>query len=1312
MMNAVICFRLAFIALMTVLNIGSLNINGCRGVAKRGDLFTYLQLKKVDVVLLQETHTDNANEAQWARDWNGGVYLSHGTNLSAGVAVLLSPKITCKPNIIEVVQGRILRVDLTLGDKPFSFFNVYAPNDGKERMLFFNQLADALAVCPQGNVVLVGGDHNCTENHVIDRNHDEPHPQSAEVLKSLVNRFNLVDLWRDASPGVRQYSWLRMSSTQVTAARLDRFYVGAEHRGLFYNSSISPTFLSDHQYISLSVSIQAKEHFFSHWHFNTKLLQDHSFIHAFTSFWESWREEKSRFSSLSQWWDVGKAQIKAFCLQYTAHSTRILKEKMLALEHEIANQTNNVIGAWTDARTDAVQRNMLLLKNLMEERGKGALVRARFCQFNDMDAPTAFFFGLEKKAQEQKRITHLKLPDGRDTLDQGEIRAHAVSYYEALYQAGSCEAEAMEALLQGLPQLADGQRQKLDGVLSYEEISKAASELNTGKAPGLDGLPAEFFQTMWNIIGTDLHSVFFECFSQGRLPVSCRRAVLTLLPKKGDLGYLKNWRPVSLLCADFKILSRALANRLKECMASLIHEDQSYCVPKRTIFDNLFLVRDIITTSRIHSIDLGLFSLDQEKAFDKVSHMYMLKTLKAFGFGEGFASYISLLYKDVYSMLKINGSLTRQFPVSRGIRQGCPLSGLLYSLAIEPLLGHLRKHLTGITAPGCPLSPPVKLTAYADDVTVVIRNDNDIAVLLSALDLFGRATSASVNWDKCTSLLLGDWADTPPPKLPKTCVWGKGGFKILGVFLGSDKYMAKNWEGLLDKVKGRLHKWRWVLPQLSYRGRVLVINNLAASMLWHKTTVLDPPSELIGSIQREFINFFWDGYHWLAPGVLHLPLSEGGQGLIHVESKVLALRLQTLQRLLYSPEGTPWVQFGLAVLRKAGGGLLDKHLVLMDCDWAQRRVQPHSSFYSSVFKALGLLSMSREGDVHFGAEEPLFYNKFLGAQQGFSPLLIDLFIGRGFSRVRDLLDLPNEGWKPVELLAQQLGFRSLRTMGRLLGSLKDSLPDGLRLSLGPGAARGVGTDTPVFPDFKISPKFTGVGVQVGSLLKWTDCTGLGFCTVGKRLLYHVCVKSTYGSQLIGRPDTKWRTFLGAGQSAAPSWRTLYKSPIPKRAGDLQWRILHCAMATKVFLARLGGGVSNLCTSCNVPDSVFHVFSECVKLSPLFCTLTRVCARFGFIFSKELFIFGVKYSKKAASVCTCLNFLVGQAKMAVWKCHRLEQEGKTVEQIDMFKMLVEARISAEFAYFQLTNNIDMFGKKWCMDKGLWIVDSSHKLRFIW
>ena len=1146
-----------FISTMAFLRFSSLNINGCRDAVKRSTLFEYVALKNASVVLLQETHTDDRNHIQWVHEWKGQAVLSHGSSLSAGVAVLLSAEFQGQlVNAVELLPGRMLRVDVDLHGLCFSFFNVYAPNTGSDRSAFFEKLHEALKDCPQERIIVLAGDFNCTLDHQLDRNHEEPHPPSADKLRSVVRFHDLVDVWREAFPTVRQYTWMKGQSNVISAARLDRFYVQRCNRGRFSQSCIFPFPLSDHHYISVAVSCTPVTHHRSYWHFNSRLAQDHLFVHSFTLFWEDWRERQSEFKSLSQWWDIGKVQIKVFCQQYTARNTSSLKSRVDFLEQEILKSSRGTVG---DGAAEDLERNQLLLRNLMEERGRGALVRARYVQLNDMDAPTAFFFGLEKQSRERKALNCLKLLDGRVTSDEQEIRSSALSFYEKLYGAELCDQAAADSFLTGLPQLPERHKGDLEQRLSFAELTESVQAQSEGRSPGLDGLPAEFYKAFWHLIGEDLHSVFLECIDSGLLPLSCRRAVVTLLPKKGDLGALKNWRPVSLLGVDYKILSKALTNRLKKCLATVIHNDQSYCIPERSIFDNLFLIRDLLSYVKELNLNMGLISLDQEKAFDRVDHAFLFRTLEAFGFGPVFTSYIKLLYTDVHSLLKINGSLTRPFPVSRGIRQGCGLSGLLYNLAIEPLLVAFRERLSGLSVqrPVTGREVQVKLTAYADDVTIIIRSVSDVENVTECLERFQAATSARVNWSKSAALLLGQWRGQCPPRLPQQCSWNVEGFKVLGVHFGSDRYMCKNWDGLREKILGRLQRWRWILPQLSYRGRALVVNNLAASMLWHRVTVLDPPMDLITPVQKAFVNFFWDGHHWLPPGVLYLALAEGGQGLIQVAARIRAMRLQAAQKLLFSEESTPWIGLGLALLRRFSRMDFDKQLFLIPHHVTKQLAG--FGFYASVLQAWGMFNVERDDDGHYGLDEPLFSNPYLLHQVHQSGTVGTAFSKAGVTCVRHLIDLGAGRWRTAELLAQRTGVRSERWITRLIGVFKASLTPSLKAFVDHVLAGGL-THVP-FPELYVSPCVPEGESGAGQLLSMESLQRLPFSTAGKTALYRSCVGAIHFRELRGRCDSKWRARLSVPEGVRPSWRLLYKSPLPKRSGDLQWRILHCIVPT-------------------------------------------------------------------------------------------------------------------------------------------------------
>ena len=320
-------------------------------------------------------------------------------------------------------------------------------------------------------------------------------------------------------------------------------------------------------------------------------------------------------------------------------------------------------------------------------------------------------------------------------------------------------------------------------------------------------------------------------------------------------------------------------------------------------------------------------------------------------------SLLGLLYKEAFCLVKVGGGLSCPVQVQRGIRQGCPISGQLYSLAIEPLLVSLRSRLSGIMLPGLPQRPSLVVSAYADDINVIVRDERDVGFLENSLEIFGRASSAKVNWGKSQALQVGQWADKVMPKLPGNLSWGKQGMKVLGVFLGTDEFQRKDWEGAMERVCARLSKWKWLLPQLSYRGRVLIVNNLVASTLWHRLIVLPPPRGLIEGIQRAAVDFFWSGLHWLRSAILYLPMQEGRQGLVDIAARITAFRLQTVQRFLYR-FGLPWMDTACLLLRRAGRLGYDKHLFLLRPQ--SMDLTGLTPFYQSVVQAWQVFTSHRK----------------------------------------------------------------------------------------------------------------------------------------------------------------------------------------------------------------------------------------------------------------------------------------------------------------------------------------------------------------
>ena len=1287
-----IFFLFSLFSLMQGLKVGSLNINGGRDQRKRALVKEVFQQKKLDVILLQETHSDQDNEVDWGLWWEGSYILSHGTNFSGGVAILFAPGMDV--NILssnELVKGRALAVKTQIEGLELTFINVYAPNQGSDRLAFFGLLKVEIEKLNL-DLTCMGGDWNCTLKFTMDRMNEEPHPLSSGALSRLVTRLDLVDVWRVKHPDVKQYTWVRVNDNRISAARLDRIYLSQSLSSRLTDSSICPVGFTDHHLTMANVSLSPGMRFKSYWHFNTKLLQDNAFCQSFGLFWTEWRGRKTDFETLSQWWDVGKAQIRLFCQQYTAFSTARVKAAVQQLENDIKDLER---GLGTDDRSGdtVLGRKRQELGTFLQERVKGALVRSRFLSIRDMDAPTSFFFNLEKREAIRKTMTCLKLPGGRVTTDPGEMRRHAVEFYSGLFGAEDCDVHCTEELLEGLPQLSPRERDLLDIDLSLEELTTAVDQMASGRSPGLDGLPIDFFKTLWNIIGPDLHEVFLDCLKSGLLPVSCRRAVLSLLPKKGDLALLKNWRPVALLCTDYKVLSRALSNRLKEHLAMLVHMDQTYCVPGRTIMDNIFLMRDVLNVCDAYDLDLGVVSLDQEKAFDKLDHSYLFSVLKAFGFGDGFRSWIGLLYSGATCMVKVGGGLSRPISVQRGIRQGCPLSGQLYSLAIEPLVSRLRSRIKGLSLPGMQSSPPLTVTAYADDVNIFIKDQEDVQVLVDSLALYEKASSATVNWAKCEALRVGRWRGRAVPCLPGGLQWGRNGMKVLGVYLGTEGFQKQNWEGVLEKVCAKLSKWKWLLPQLSYRGRVLVANNLIASTLWHRLVVLPPPSGLTEEIQRLLVNFFWSGQHWIRAAALYLPVEEGGQGLVDIKSRVLAFRLAAAQRLLYQC-GARWLDTAELLLRRVGRLGYGRQLFLTRLQEVD--LNGLSPFYSSVLQAWQVLEATRDPEETPGRwlfEEPLFYNSFIEAPTLSSASLRSALREAGCVKLGQLLKATETS---VELLGQMARIRSSRLLNRVVEEVVSSLPEPMQ--------RFLENCTPSqhwdeegeyrFPSLSVGPAVGEWEEGEESFLSFAVPQLGEFEEMGKKEAYQVCVKVGHLRSLEQMTVSRWSDVIGPGKSPKGCWRVLYKLPVEKRAADLQWRIVHGAIATNRHIAHLDPSQGVGCGFCGQAETIAHLFLQCSRLEGLFRLLRGLFFGFGESFSWELFVFGPRYAAKKKESHVLINFLSAMAKLAIWLTRKNKTRGVgSVDPVEVMRGLVAARLRVEHAYHKTVDNLEGFNSRW-------------------
>ena len=150
------------------------------------------------------------------------------------------------------------------------------------------------------------------------------------------------------------------------------------------------------------------------------------------------------------------------------------------------------------------------------------------------------------------------------------------------------------------------------------------------------------------------------------LPAGKNTSITALMYKdRGDVKDLKKYRPISLINVDVKILTKVLTNRLKQVLPSVIHHTQT-AVEGRKIDHTIHMLRDLIQIANNQDLEAVFIFLDQEKAFDRVNHDFLFKTMKAFGIGDDFIHWVRLIYSNASTRLKISGSLTNNIPLARG----------------------------------------------------------------------------------------------------------------------------------------------------------------------------------------------------------------------------------------------------------------------------------------------------------------------------------------------------------------------------------------------------------------------------------------------------------------------------------------------------------------------------------------------------------------------------------------------------------------------------------------------------------------------
>ena len=884
--------------------IGSFNVRGINNHTKRIAIFNWIIDKSFDIMLLQETFSSDESVNTWQSEWEGASYFAHGSKHSRGVAILIRKGFDFQPiEVMSDCNGRYIIVKASIQGDTIYIANIYAPNTDTDKASFFKLFHSKLNEFQINvdDILCIGGDWNTILEPALDKKGGRQIGSDTVTaeMKSILFSFDLIDIWRIRNPTTKRFTYRQRHP--LIQSRLDYFMVSKFASDMVNKASILSSFCSDHSCISLDLSHLATDNKGNgFWKFNNSLIEDSDYVNSMKRLIGRWDVTYNYILDKRVKWDIIKYEIRKYTCSYSSSKKKELNREEIDLQRRLNELEILLSNTESEHLYNEYDTCKTRLNRIYENKAKGVIVRSRARWLEQGEKSTKYFFNLEKSNFTRKHIRKLRLENNDLITESNEILSEASKFYEQLYKTSNVEEDNDGIFLNdNIPKLTQENMISCEKEITENECYKALQTFTNNKSPGNDGLSKEFYLKFWRELSQPLMECYVHSQREGMLSVSQRQAIIVLIDKKDkDRQYLTNWRPISLLNLDYKLLTKILANRIKPVLSSIISPNQTGYVQDRSILDSIRLIQDLIYHQDITQRPGILLMIDFQKAFDSLEWKFLLKALKQFNFGPNFIKWVEILYNDIRSCILNNGKPSNYFKLHRGVRQGDPLSPYLFIIALETLACAIRinNNIKGITVN----FHEFKLTQYADDLTLTLNDASSARESLNLIKQFGKYSGLKINIDKTEAMLIGSLRTLDfKINIGLNVKITNEPIRLLGVYISKNprEIIMKNFETKIEALLRQLHWWK--ARDLSLTGKILIVKSLALSKFHFISSVVRIPSEIINRVNSIMYEFIWGGRtDRVRRAIFEQDFEKGGYKMINFKDVIVSESVMWMKKYL------------------------------------------------------------------------------------------------------------------------------------------------------------------------------------------------------------------------------------------------------------------------------------------------------------------------------------------------------------------------------------------------------------------------------